>query len=260
MLLNYLVVGSCINSALYAYVNDFYYLPNLNMPPLFYEKIKYKFLLSEKKDFTWSRLMLTMALQGKLLSYQDLKSIKFGENTLKVILESSSIKYQFKNCYIFDTSNLVLENEVIVPNESKYIVYDDFELSNLGAKHKWIDPKISQDVLSKEIHYYISDRVDGADYVTDCVVKSELTKEQLNSFDYSDTMCRFAVERHLQEIKIYGSFMNFYKNGLPKFRKPKVVHRKRLVIEKDMNSYKDSKHIKFLNLSAMEILNDRIST
>ena len=41
--------------------------------------------------------------------------------------------------------------------------------------------------------------------------------------DYSDSMVRFVVSRHLTSIGIYGSFMDTYKSGKPKYRKPKIV-------------------------------------
>ena len=66
-------------------------------------------------------------------------------------------------------------------------------------------------------------------------------------------MIRFFVKRYLTSKEIHGNFMNLYKNGKPKFRKPMVTHKKRIMIEKSNNKYKDSESIKFLNLSLREI-------
>ena len=69
-------------------------------------------------------------------------------------------------------------------------------------------------------------------------------------------MVRFAVKRYLESIGIEGTFMNFYKNGNPKFRKPCVTHLKRIVVEKEQSVYKDSDIVKFMNLGMEQIFND----
>ena len=125
------------------------------------------------------------------------------------------------------------------------LVLDDFELSQLGKDGKSISDLREDTRFSKKITFYTSDRVDGASYITDCVVESILTQEELNSFDYSDTMVKFVVERYLKLQNVNGTFMNLYKNGTPKYRKPVVKHVKRLIIEKDNNLYKDTKNVKF---------------
>ena len=82
-----------------------------------------------------------------------------------------------------------------------------------------------------------------------------LTKDQLNSFEYSDSIGRFCVLRHLESIGVRGSFMKMYKNGTPKYRKPKVVHKRRIVLEKEQSLYEDTKNVKVVNYSMKEIFN-----
>ena len=255
MLLGKITIGSSIESLVYAFLNDTYYLPTSQIGPLFYEKINYKFLKSDRADFTWSRLHLFLSLSGKLLNYEKISNIKVTENLLKIASDQGTYKYSFNTCYIFEPTGIQLDNEIKKEITTIYDVYDDFEISNLGGKHKYLEPKISEDSLAKQIHYYVSDRVDGADYVTDCVVQSCLTKEEINDVEYSDSLVRFAVSRHLTSIGIHGNFMNMYKNGSPKYRKPKIIHNKRIVLEREQNEYFDSESIKFLRLSFKEIFN-----
>ena len=255
MLLDKLTIGSSLESAVYALLNDTYFLPTLKFGPIFYEEVVHKILLTQSKELTWSRVQLMLALSGKLLNYENTQSIKVSENLLKVSSEQGLFKYSFNTCNIFDPTGIQLDNEILKEFPTMYKVYDDFEISVLGGKHEYLEPKISDDELASQIHYYISDRVDGATYVTDCVAESFLTKQQLNDIDYSDSIVRFAVSRHLTSIGIHGSFMNMYKSGKPKYRKPKIVHRKRVVIEQEMNKYVDSESIKFLHLSTEEIIN-----
>jgi len=246
MLLKNIVIGSDLASIAYAFVNDYYFLVNNSIGPLFFEQ---GFALFGKKrsDYTWSRLQMLLSLQGKLLNYNKNKTIRLREREIKISQSGSTFKYKFEKCEIFDPTGLVFENIVSSPIGIFYEVYDDFELSCLGKKHNFIEPKLSDEQFAKEIHYYTSSRVDGANYVTDCVVKSILTHKQLMNFDFSDTMARFAVDRHLTSLGIRGNFMNLYKNGNPKYRRPKILHKKRLVTERDMNKYIDSETIKFSN-------------
>ena len=246
MLLKNLVIGSDLTSIVYAFINDYHYLVNNSIGPLFFEQ-GFALLGKKRLDYTWSRLQILLSLQGKLLNYDKNKIIRLREREIKISQSGSTFKYEFEKCEIFDPTGLIFENMASSPTATFYEVYDDFELSCLGKKHKFIEPKLSNEQFAKEIHYYTSSRVDGANYVTDCVVKSRLTHEQIMSFDFSDTMARFAVDRHLTSLGIRGNFMNLYKNGSPKYRRPKILHKKRLVTERDMNKYVDSETIKFLN-------------
>ena len=257
MLLKNITVGSSLSSILYAYLNDNYFIPTLKFGPLFYKTISPKILASEHQDFTWSRLQTIMSLTGKLLNYEGLRNIRIRKNKIKISSQEGLFEYQFGLCNIFDPTNVELENNILQKVPHLFHVFDDFELSSLGAKHRFLEPKVSNEKFAKEIHYYTSSRVDGANYVTDCVVESLLDEQQIKNIDYSDSMSRFAVIRHLTSIGVHGSFMNFYKNGTPKYRKPKVKHKKRIVVPKEMNKYQDSELVKFLDLSVKEVIDGR---
>ena len=259
MLLGDLTIGSSVESLIYAFINDTYFLPTSAFGPIFYRKMKDPVILNDREDFTWSRMQLLLALTGKLLNYENINSIKVSDQQLKVSSEAGLFKYRFNTCNIFDPTGIQLDNQIREEVPTTYRVYDDFEISNLGGKHKYLQPKYSKTDLAREINYYCSDRVDGASYVTDCVAESLLSKEQINDVDYSDSMVRFAVSHHLTSIGIHGTLMTVYKSGKPKYRKPKIVHKKRVVIEKENNIYNDSETVKFLKLSIKEILGGRCS-
>ena len=255
MLLDRVVIGSTLESLVYAFLNECYFLPNTTYTPIFYKEVSPRILPTNRRDVSWSRLQLAMSLMGKLLNYSTLNSVKITEDILKISTSEGLHKYKFEHCEIFDTTNVHLENEIKDYNPVKYIVYDDFEISNLGGKHPFLEPRKSEDSLAREIHFYSSDRVDGAEFVTDCVVESHLTHEEINDIEYSDSMTRFSVMRHLESIGILGNFMMNYKNGTPKYRKPKVIHKARVVIKSEQNTYHDSDRVKLLSLSMKEVLN-----
>lgn len=248
MLLDRVVVGNSIEALSYAFLQGCYFLPNSEcIVPAFYEKMPIRILGSDRKDYTWSRMLMMMSLQGKVIACSNTKSVKITDEKISLIIDGRRHTYHFERCDIFDPTGVTLDNEILQANKETYKVYDDFEVSVLGSKHKYLEAKVSKDPLASEIYYYTSDRVDGANYVTDCLAVSYLDKDQLNNFEYSDSMVNFCVQRHLQKIGINGSFMKLYKNGSPKYRKPKVVHRNRVVQNIDNNKYKDSEKIRFIS-------------
>ena len=256
MLLDNIVIGSTVESALYAFLNDYFFIPSDDLLPPFFKKMKINFLGSPREDYTWSRLNTLMAFSGKLLNYENVLKFRISESKIKIITENSNYNYEFGSCYIFDPTKIIFsfEIDIIEKRKDKYIIYDDFQISSLGSKYKFLEPKITEDNFASKIHYYSSDRVDGSDYVTDCLVESFLEKENLLDFNYSETMCRFVVERHLSSIGVLGSRAGSYKNGKTKFRKPKVIHNNRVVLRKDETTYRDTEKIKFIKDCKIEDL------
>lgn len=256
MLLSGVVLGSSIESAYFALVNEYHFIPTRKIPYMFYEKANMKVLGLSNKSEIWDKLNLMLGLLSKTISFEETSNIRIHDDMIRVTTGNVTFKYQFDRLYIFDPTGIQVDTEILETNPKTYHVFDDFELSVLGPKRYQLDPIINGADLGKHLHFYCSNRVDGADYITDCVVESELTQEQLNSFDYSDSIVRFIVERHLSSVGVYGRLMKYYESGKPKYRKPKVVHVKRIVQEKDNNIYQQTEHIKFLNLSLGQIIEE----
>tara|TARA_Y100001938_G_C8032942_1_gene401700 strand:- start:23 stop:811 length:789 start_codon:yes stop_codon:yes gene_type:complete len=234
MLLESVVIGSTIESANFALTNGHFFINVREYMQPFYGNLD-----------KWSRAILELGFSGKLLSYDECPKIRIQDNSLRVISDSRLYKYSFEVCYILDPTRVTHENKIIETNEKTFLVLDDFELSQLGKNNKTIKNLNKDSDFPRKIIFYTSDRVDGANYITDCVVESVLKHEDLNNFDYSDTMVKFVVERYLKSQNINGAFMNLYKNGTPKYRKPLVKHVRRLIVERDNNKYKDSEKVKF---------------
>ena len=246
MLLDRVVIGSTLEAVYYALINDCFFVSNRKTPPLFYRE----------DSQSWPKLNFMMGLLSKAISFENTETIRIVEDSLKISAENTIYKYQFGTCYVFDSTGIQLENDIIETNPDSYTVLDDFELSTMGEHRYEIPPVTNGEGLAGEIHFYSSERVDGSNYITDCIVESELSKEQINSFDYSDTIVRFLVERHLASVGVHGSFMEFYKSGKPKYRKPKVKHVKRLIFSRDNNVYTDTEFVKMMNLSMEEIIEE----
>ena len=246
MFLGKVVIGSCIASAYYALINDCYFIPTRKHPPMFYRENVER----------WPKLNFMLGILSKRICYDETETIRLIDNQIRISAQGTTYKYDFESCKIFNPTGVQLENEISTPIPKTYLVIDDFELSTLGGHHQKIQPVSINRDFAREIHFYCSERVDGATYITDCVVESELTEEQINCFDYSDTMARFVVERHLTSVGIYGTFMEYYKSGKPKYRKPKVHHAKRLVFEKDNNKYRDTEYVKIVDSSLEDMIEE----
>ena len=246
MFLDRVVIGSTIESAYYALINDCFFVQTRKFSPMFY---------SENIE-TWPKLITMIGLLSKLISFENTETVRIYDNQLRIAAGNRTYKYRFDKCFVFDATGVSLENPVKEAKPKTFIVLDDFELSTMGEHRFEIPPITARTGFAKELHFYSSNRVDGAKYITDCVMESELTYEQINSFDYSDTMARFIVERHLTSVGIHGTFMEYYKSGKPKYRKPKVLHVNRFSYEMDNNVYGDNKHVKIMNLTLEQIVEE----
>jgi len=256
MLLKKLVIGKTVESALYALLTDSLFLNTRIEPPLFFKKLEVSLLGFETEAPAWSRLNFMLGLLGKRLSPDENTSPRLVDNEIKFMSSGRLQRHRFEECIVFDPTGIVLENKLKETKAHTYTVVDDFELSSLGKKYSYLEPYESKEEFAEEIHFYVSPRVDGANFVTDCAMVSTLTQEQLNSFDYSDSIAKFIVLRHLTNLGVYGIFMNNYKNGTPKYRKPKVKHVKRVVIPLDNSTYQDSEHVKLKKMSIQEVLDE----
>lgn len=246
MLLDRVVIGSSSTAAYYALMNDCYFVPTRNRPELFYRE----------DTKIWTKLNLSLGLLSKLICYDDAETIRLVDGELRISAANTTYKYEFGCCHVFDPTGVQLENDISSLRPKTFLVLDDFELSTLGPHQFEIQPISTQRAFAREVHFYCSDRVDGASYITDCIVESELTQEQINSFEYSDTMARFIVERHLTSVGVCGIFMEYYKSGKPKFRKPKVKHVRRIVVERDNNLYADTERVKIVNSSLEDLVEE----
>ena len=256
MFVDSVVVGNTVESMFYALKVDAYHLTTPRPPLLFYRQLDIPIFGSSTEPAAWSKLSMMLGLCGKLINFEEAQSVKVSDNTLKVNHSLGLFKLNFGKCEIFSSSGVLHENNTSEVREKTFLVLDDFELKNLGKSTTVIAPKIDKSDFTGQIHFYTSDRVDGAHYVTDCVAQSILTKEQLLDFSFSDTMARFSVERYLNSVDILGTPAGRYKSGKIKYRKPRVRHVRRIISEIDNSKYVDSETVFFVTKTLEEIINE----
>ena len=256
MLLDKIVLGSNIESLLYAFLNDCFFISTRKSPLLFYRGLSLSLFGKKSEIEVWPKLLFTHSLLGKNINSESFDRISIRDSEISISFGNHIKKYCFEKCFIFDPTNIDHECNLSSTKQDTYLVLDDFEVSRLGGMPKELPPFESYTDPIRKINFYTSDRILGAKYVTDCVVESLLTKQQINTFDYSDSMVRFVLKRYLTSIGINGKFMKINKNGSIKYRKPKITHVRRLVYMEDNNLYSDNDNIIFLNMSLEDIINE----
>ena len=252
MLLSSVVVGHSLESALFAYHNQFYYISTTAFQPLFFEQSEdfSIFGLTGKKEIR-DTLCQLLGFLGLNLEFPNLQQIRVQSNTVKIFDTNLIGKYEFEKCYIFECLNVNHENKLEEAREQLYRVIDDFKVSRIGKTATNIEPVYTKDHLLAEVHFYNSLRVPGAKYVTDAVTVSNLNKSDLYSFESSDTMAAFKLRYILNGLGYVGlKDGQVYKSGKPKIKKVKVEHVNRYVLEIDKNTYLDSDEVKFVSLKA----------
>tara|TARA_B100000085_G_scaffold60353_1_gene53107 strand:- start:10284 stop:11072 length:789 start_codon:yes stop_codon:yes gene_type:complete len=255
-----IVIGSSLEALFYAFAKQVTFISTRKDPPMFYRRLATPIFGFTVEPVAWSRLFFMMGMLGKLIDLADHGRIDVrSDGSLKIRKNGLTSEYTFDKCEIFEASDVDLD---LIPEqvlEKGFLVLDDFELSSLGSRKASIKSVKSKNQFIREMHFYSSDRIAGANYVTDCVTESLLTQEQLNSFDYSDTMARFVIERALADQNVLGALNGYHKTGKVKYKKPKVKHVRRLVYEINNIRYADSKNIIFLKNSLKETINAAVT-
>ena len=221
MLLNKVVIGSSLESILYAFSHNAYFLVNNNILPFFFEELQeYKIFGSSNKKEIYEKFQTILGFLGRHLHFEGVETIRIEDNSIKVFDQSLLAEFQFDQCFICDTQNLTFENKIVEPNAATYKVVDDFKVSRIPRGTNDIPTYISKDKLLSKAVFYNSLRVDGAKRVTDVIALSELTKEQLHSVDYSDTMIMFKLRKIMEDMGYKGLVENIkYKNGKNRIKK-----------------------------------------
>ena len=153
-----------------------------------------------EKYKVYRRLSLMMSLAGLLPLSDKAQSMRLTtDNTIKVVLDHArSVKFKFENIIVF-------QNELLEPKSPpKYMVLDWMNVRS-GMVHP-IDRIEAASEFVSCIHFYPSERIDGNHTgKKDLVSVSYLTREQMNSYEFSDTYARFEILDHMRTAGIRGA-------------------------------------------------------
>ena len=202
-------------------------------------------------------LTFDAALSGRIHFADNLVSVQIDteSNVLKAITKNHSVvSIRYDKLRIFNTDGvrgLPFEVPVTV---NDYTVVDWFDVKS-GTKHQHdilVDPKNS---FVQKIYFYLSERIDGNVYYKDLISKSILTKEELHSPDYSDTVARLKTISMMKEAGIKGT-----SNGKKQFLPIKLEFYRREVIPNKTFDFIENEDIIIDNRTEEQILNEWISS
>lgn len=262
MLVKGVVIGHSVESVLYAYLNGHHHVQSApNLPYFFEEYNDFALFGTTNKKQIWQKLKMHLGLLARGLDYPDLKQIRIEDETISLFSDSLLCRFGFQECYVFETLNVAHESKIIEHAETSYMVVDDFKVSRMGKSTTHIDPVQTSDDLLNQAYFYNSMRIDGAKWVTDVITVSNLKQEELQDFDYSDTIVMFKLRKLIRDMGFKGlKEKGKYKNGTDIYKKPTVQHIKRYVTPVDKNVFESTERVKFVSLDIQEILNEHCTS
>ena len=84
MLLNKVVIGSSLESILYAFSHNAYFLVNNNILPFFFEELQeYKIFGSSNKKEIYEKFQTILGFLGRHLHFEGVETIRIEDNSIK---------------------------------------------------------------------------------------------------------------------------------------------------------------------------------
>jgi hypothetical protein len=230
-----IVIGSGLNAATYAFLNDLTLIQNCQDPPLIYEKEKLRL---------WNYTLFSLSLAAKIPITNEVQFIRIDDgNELLVSTKNNQVvRFAYEELIVFDDEN-IQGLTLLKSTKGKKKVLDWFHVKS-GMSHVVEIIKTDSNFV-EEIKFYISERLDGVHMnKKDLVATSYLNDEQLRDIEYSDSYVRLKVLNLMKQNNIRGN-----SNGQGKHYALQIEHAEREVKNISKNKYKEEKGIKFCSFS-----------
>ena len=220
-----LVIGDGLNALIYSYLNSkplilsdikkplfFEFFPvDLDLPFLFHhlpertlKGLKKNEQVGASKFEIWKWLLFTHSLAGLVPLSNQAASVRIEDkNFMKITTQNYKVvSMKFNKLRIFNDENIFgLEEPENQMKEYKVIDWIDVKS---GMVHSY-DFLESSNNFVKEVYFYPSERIDGNANKKDLVAISYLNDQELNDFDFSDTIARFKVLKLMKRAGIRGA-------------------------------------------------------
>jgi hypothetical protein len=225
-----LVIGSDLSALSYCYVNK--------CPAIFLRNCR-PYQYNEKENWTeemslWDDLAFSLSIT-KYLPFSDMiVSLRLeNDNLLKAITKNGLVtSIRFNNLVISDDYRLEgLPPSIGKTNTDNWVI-DWFDV-NIGSIHAHDFIIDDDEQFVKKIYFYISKRTFKNNTKKDLVSVSKIKEENLNIFDYSETMARFKILKMMDNVGIKG---NWDKTN-QRYVKPRIYSTKRNVYALGKNIY-----------------------
>ena len=258
------VYGGTIESIIYAYLNDFFFIPDGSYSPFYLEfldLVASRFLgikeivtlntLSGSKEMgplsldLWSQLLFEMSITGKSLSISDIQSFRLEDNSIRVTHKRPYyVDIHFEKLFIFSEYNLDGLPVPIEKTEKVIRTYDWLDLRK-GLSSEVDYMKVGKGPI-REVFFYPSERWDGfSGKRKDICIISELSERDINLFENSDTYFRLVLENIINESDVRSQY-----------RKIKLENKTRETKTISRSEYENKENVTFRNNDMKEILQE----
>ena len=258
-----IVIGGGLNAKIYSYYAKCPCICGNYAPPFRFDVLQedvVQGLWRQHKNTlqNWERLNLFLGLSGQLPMGDKVASINIRENVVKATTKDSRLaRFEFNKLVIFDDTNvfglpLIKERKV-----GKSRVLDWFDVRS-GMEHVH-DSITTDDNFVKEFIFYPSDRFGNQKsgrIRKDLVSISYLDENEINDFEYSDTMARFKILQLMKDAGIKGARngRDTYNPEIYRYYSPKIEATQREVFPNIKNYYEEDERFEFRYDTPEEII------
>lgn len=206
-----IVVGGDIRALLYAYFHELPVVFSRPNPPFRFDifpdfDLKYFGIDIEKPHTSreiWEKLIFLMGMAGHLPVNNNDNNLRVTDSTLVVSSGSKVIKLNFNKLVIFEDEGITGLTRISKEEKGPHRVIDWVNVRS-GCRHGVDYLENDGSSFINEVYFYPSDRSDNKK-LKDLVAVSYLTDEQIEDFDYSDTMAKFKIKKIMTEAGIRGA-------------------------------------------------------
>ena len=233
MLLDSVVVGCGFHSLLKSYTEKIPMVLVNHDSPTVDSKLPNTFhienLSTTRELEAWQMLKFLCSMEGLIVNPNPLSFVRMEDNTLR--FDTGHI--QFKKCHLFSCPNLKTDLSVVrVDNDDFFKVLDFMRLKICNVSN--IDTIFPKDTFIDKIECFGKKEV---------VAVSTLSREQLTTFDYSDTIVRFITQKVL--LSSDGLHRPLISKDSERRRNPILTVLERRVTPISETVYRSSKKVKY---------------
>ena len=170
----------------------------------------------QNKIALWEHVLFVLGLKGLTPFSSVCNSLRLDTNELTGFSEYAKLRtVEFGVCHYFDehgTYNLLSSED----KPRTHLVYDTFAFVRGGKHH--LDFIQSDDDFCNEIWFYPTPRVDGKTAVKDACVLSILSDDQIDDFDFSETIVRLTALQKMKDLGLRGPKNGYQQDGSQRYR------------------------------------------
>ena len=214
------------------------------------ETNKETILTRPQKEMLWGRLVFVLSIRG-LLPATNLQSIRIEDGLVKLSTQNSRlIKLEADEILVFDDQGVEGLPDPIVVND-RYIVKDFVEFNKLKFMDKSYDLIYTDYDYVNQIWFLPPSnekRLKDGCLVSYC---HSLRDVQDGLTDYN---IKFILKEQFEKYNMKGCENGFHKSGTQKYRPVAYSFVSRIVEKEKPNVFRDTNNIKFMSLTADEII------